>query len=611
MRYVDELTEAIRSQLALAIGLKDQLGFGLRSRLREGYTKADLKADVLAGVAVGAVAVPLSMALAVAISPTGTEVPPQHGLYAAIIAGIVCALLGGTRVQVTGPTAAFVVILAPIVREFGLAGLMVAGLMAGAILVLLGVARLGKLMTFIPHPVATGFTSGIAVVLVLLQLRDLLGIQLGAAAADAEGTLGYLDALWAARSTINGWEVAVGAVTIGLLLGLPRVVKRVPAPLIALVGVTGVVWILAHTVTGFEVATIGSRFGTVIDGEAVRGIPPLPPLPVLPWDVAGGTGFRLDWATLRALLPSAFAIALLGAMESLTAAVIADGMSGSRHDPNSELIALGIANIVCPFFGGIAVTGALARTATNIRAGARSPLAAVFQGVFILACTMALGRLLALLPMAALAGLLVVVARNLAEARHFVRLLRIAPRSDVMVLLTCFTLTVVFDMVIAVTAGIMLAALLFMRRMAVLSRVSLDTAAQAAYDTPKEIRVYEIAGPMFFGAAKTAMETLDTVGSEARTVILSMKAVPVIDATGMVALETILDRLHRSHRQVILAALQPQPADLLERAGIRRVPGRLAFAPDVETAISMALVHHARAQSEGGDGGPHAAAAAS
>jgi SulP family sulfate permease len=370
------------------------------------------------------------------------------------------------------------------------------------------------------------------------------------------------------------------------------------------------VWVLDQTVASFSVETIGSRFSTVIDGEVVRGIPPLPPLPMLPWDIAGGTGFQLDWTTLRALLPSAFAIALLGAMESLTAAVIADGMSGSRHDPNSELIALGIANIVCPFFGGIAVTGALARTATNIRAGARSPLAAVFQGVFILACTMALAGLLALLPMAALAGLLVVVARNMSEARHFVRLVRIAPRSDVMVLLTCFTLTVVFDMVIAVTAGIMLAALLFMRRMAVLSRVSLDTAAQAAYDTPKEIRVYEIAGPMFFGAAKTAMETLDTVGSEARTVILSMKAVPVIDATGMVALETILDRLHRSHRQVILAALQPQPADLLERAGIRRVPGRLAFAPDVDTAISMALVQHARAQSEGGDGGPTAAAAA-
>jgi SulP family sulfate permease len=220
MRYVDELTEAIRSQLALAIGIKDQLAFGLRSRLREGYTKADLRADVLAGVAVGAVAVPLSMALAVATSPTGTEVPPQHGLYAAIIAGIVCALLGGTRVQITGPTAAFVVILMPIVREFGLAGLMVAGLMAGAILILLGVARLGKLMTFIPHPVATGFTSGIALVLILLQLKDLLGIQLGAAAANVEGTLGYLDALWAARATVNGWEVAVGAVTIGLLLGL-------------------------------------------------------------------------------------------------------------------------------------------------------------------------------------------------------------------------------------------------------------------------------------------------------------------------------------------------------------------------------------------------------
>lgn len=584
MRYVDELSEAFKNQLALAYRAKDLLAYGLRQRLSEGYTAKDFRADLLAGLVVGVVALPLSMALAIAV-----DVPPQHGLYTAIIAGVLCALLGGTRFQVTGPTAAFVVILVPIVHKYGLSGLLVAGAMAGLILVAMGLARLGRLMQYVPHPVTTGFTAGIALVIALLQLKDMLGVRL----PRTEGTFEYLEALWAARTTANLWDLGIAIATIVLLVVLPKIIKRVPAPLIALTVVSLAVVLLDSLVPGFQATTIGSKFSFTLDGEVVRGIPPLPPLPVVPWDLEGGSG-GLSLAMIRDLLPAAFAIAMLGAIESLMSAVVADGMAGTKHDPNSELIALGIANIVCPFFGGIAATGALARTATNIRAGARSPLAAAFHAVFILACTILLAPLVAYLPMAALAGLLVIVARNMSEARHFVRLTRVAPRSDVMVMLTCFFLTVVFDMVVAVTVGVVLAALLFMRRMAVLTRAQLTTVAGSNVHVPPGVRVYEIAGPLFFGAAKTAMETLHITGGKDHTLILAMQHVPTIDATGLVALESVLDSLYRSRIKVIFAGLTPELSAMLERAGIKREPGRLAYAPDVETAISMAIVHAAR-----------------
>ncbi|MBK9032984.1 MAG: C4-dicarboxylic acid transporter DauA [Myxococcales bacterium] len=588
MRYVDELTDAVRSQLALAYGIKDQLGSALRSRLKEGYTLADLRADAMAGLVVGIVALPLSMALA-----KTTGVAPQHGLYTAIIAGIVCALLGGSRMQITGPTAAFVVILEPIVARHGVGGLLVAGFMAGVILVLMGVARLGKLMQFIPHPVTTGFTAGIAVVIAVIQLRDAFGIHLP---GKPHGTIDFLGALWDGRASASGWDALVCGVTLALLIGLPRIIKRVPAPLLAMVAAAGLTALLAHLIDGFHANTIGSTFTVVIDGETVHGIPPLPPLPVLPWHLgdAHGQPFSLTYGLIRELLPSAFAIAVLGAIESLMSAVIADGMAGTKHDPNAELIALGVGNMVCPFFGGIACTGALARTATNIRAGARSPLSSVVHALFILACTIALAPLMAYLPLAAMAALLFVVAKNMSEVRHFVRLIRIAPRSDVLVLLTCFTLTVVFDMVIAVSVGVMLAALLFMRRMAVLTKVTLDTGAAERFDMPPGVRMYEIAGPMFFGAAHLAMETLETIGGDTRTLILSMTKVDVMDATGLVALESMLDQLGRDGRKVIVAGLGAEPRALVERAGIKRIPGRLAFAPDVDTAVSMAIVHTAR-----------------
>jgi SulP family sulfate permease len=584
LRYVDEFSDVIRNQLALAYSAKDLLGYGLRKRLREGYTAKDFRADLLASLVVGIVALPLSMALAI-----GCDVPPQHGLYTAIIAGVLCALLGGTRFQVTGPTAAFVVILLPIVHKFGLGGLLVAGMMAGLMLVAMGLARLGRLMQFVPHPVTTGFTAGIAVVIAMFQLKDIMGVKL----PRTEGTVEYLGAVWEVRAATNYWDVGIAVVTVILLLVLPKILKRIPAPLVALTVVSLIVALLDHLIPSFHATTIASKFHYELGGELHAGIPPLPPLPVIPW-TQGESQLALDYATIRELLPAAFAIAMLGAIESLMAAVVADGMSGTEHDPNSELIALGIANIVCPFFGGIAATGALARTATNIRAGARSPFAAALHAIFILACTIALAPLVGYLPMAALAGLLLIVARNMSEARHFIRLTRIAPRSDVMVMLTCFFLTVVFDMVIAVTFGVLLAALMFMRRMATMTQTKLKYVTDTKFEVPPGVRVYEIAGPLFFGAAKTAMEALHTAGGQDHTLILSMQHVPTMDATGLVALESVLDRLRRSNIKVIFSGLTPEVSEILDRAGIKRESGKLAYAPDVETAISMAIVHAAR-----------------
>lgn len=585
LRYVEELSEVVQHQLALAYRAKDLLAFGLRARLREGYTVSDFRADVLAALVVGIVALPLSMALAIA-----SGVPPQMGLYTAIVAGFVCSLLGGTRFQVTGPTAAFVVVLVPVVQKFGVGGLLVSGMLAGMILVAMGLARMGKLMQFVPHPVTAGFTMGIAVVIAVFQLKDVVGVALPA----TDGIINYLTVLWDARGAANYWDLGIAAITLGLLLTAPAISKRVPAPLLALVVMSVLVEMAARFLPPswqFHATTIGSKFTFVLgDGTTGHGIPPLPPLPIVPWQAFH---VELSLHTIRELLPSSFAIAMLGAIESLIAAVVADGMSGSRHDPNAELIGLGVGNILCPFFGGIAGTGALARTATNIRAGARSPLAAAMHAIFILACTIALAPLVSYLPMAALAALLIIVARNMSEARHFVRLARIAPRHDVIVMMTCFVLTVVFDMVVAVTAGVVLAALLFMRRMSVLTKAELETPSDLKVVVPAGVRIYEIAGPLFFGAAKSAMEALHTVGDNDHTYIIDMQHVPTMDATGLVALESVLDRLRRSKIKVIFSGLTSDVSDTFERAGIERVRGQLAYAPDVETAISMAIVHAA------------------
>jgi len=556
------------------------LGYGLRTRLARGYSRSDLRADLMAGLVVGVVALPLSMALAIA-----SGVPPQHGLYTAIVAGVVCALLGGTQFQITGPTAAFVVILLPVVRDFGVGGLLLAGLMAGVMQVGMGLAKLGRLMTFIPHPVTTGFTTGIALVIATIQIKDVLGLEL---TGSPESFFDRLAMMWSARGSASLWEIAIAAFTMAVLVGMPRLTRAVPAPLVALAAAAGLAALLGHWIDGFEVVTIGSRYG---------GIPQEAPLPLLPWNLPGPGGGELaiDFATVRALLPSAFAIAMLGAIESLLAAVVGDTMAGTKHEPNSELVAVGIGNILCPFFGGIPATGALARTATNINAGAQSPFAAVIHALFVLTCTLALAPLVGYLPMAAMGALLLLVARNMSEARHFGHLLRVAPRSDVIVLVTCFGLTVLFDMVIAVTVGVVLAALLFMRRMAEITNTRMETTAFGQFELPPGVRLIEIAGPLFFGATQKAVSLLEQVQPQrGGTVVLELSRVPVMDATGLVALETILGKLKRTGQKVILAGVNPQPAELLARAQIKRTPGQLAYAPDLDTALSMAIVHSAR-----------------
>jgi SulP family sulfate permease len=578
---------------AAASGLRARQlpGAALRAVLREGYAWRDLRADLLAGVTVGIVALPLAMALAIAVG-----VPPQHGLYTSIIAGALVALLGGSRTQVTGPTAAFIVVLVPIFTKFGLAGLLLAGIMGGLILIVLGVSRLGRFIEFMPHPVTTGFTAGIAVVIATLQLKDVLGVRLAQAPGDV---IGRFRAMWEARATLSLAELAVAGLTLALLIVLPRLTRRVPAPLVALPVAAVAAALLSRAFPGHPLATIANRFSAILPGgHLVSGVPPLPPLPLLPWHAAGpgGAPFVLSLGTLRELLSAGFAVAMLGGIESLLSAVIADGMTGTRHDPDAELLALGIANVVTPFFGGIPATGAIARTATNIRSGARSPVAAFVHALTVLAAVLVLAPLIGHLPMAGLAALLLVVAWNMSEAKHFVHILRVAPRADALVLVTCFALTVLFDMVVAVSVGVVLAALLFMRRMAELTEVKLTSPeagpGDAVADLPKslagKVALYEIAGPLFFGAAQKAMGSLGRIGGHIEVVILRLESVPVMDATGLVALESAIEALTKRGCVAIISGLRQQPAELIERAGLRHKPWRLMLRPDVASAIAAA-----------------------
>jgi SulP family sulfate permease len=526
------------------------------------------------------------MALAIA-----SGVPPQHGLYTAIVGGFVIALLGGSRVQVSGPTAAFVVVLAPIASRFGLGGLLLAGAIAGVLLIVMGFARMGQLIEFVPYPVTMGFTAGIAVVIGVLQLKDFLGLSV---AALPEHFLAKVGALAQALPTWRWPDLAIGLVTLAILLVWPPSLKRVPAPLVALAAGALLAYALTQAWPGFEVATILSRFTYEAGGLSLPGIPRQAPLPMLPWHLPGphGEHLVLSFWLVYDLLPSAFAIAMLGAIESLLSAVVADGMTGQRHDPDAELVAQGIGNLIAPAFGGIAATGAIARTATNIRAGARSPLAAAFHALFVLAAMLLLAPLLGYLPMASLAALLLLVAWNMSEAHHFVRLLRVAPRSDVIVLLACFALTVVFDMTVAVTAGIVMAALLFMRRMAEVSGVTLVSSGHhPALSTPlpRGVVIYDLAGPLFFGAAQKAMSALRTVERrKVQVVVLDMEDVPALDATGLIALESLVSELNEAGIKVILVGVQPQPLRTFARAGWKNRKGRLRIFQSVEQGLELA-----------------------
>ncbi len=539
-----------------------RLATALRAVKARGYSSADLKVDALAGLTLGLVALPLSMALAIAAGA-----PPEYGLFTAIVAGIVIALTGGSMHSVSGPTAAFVVLLAPVTTKYGLPGLFVASALAGLILLGMGLLRMGRLIQFVPHPVTTGFTAGIAVVIAVIQLGDFLGLG----AIEGEGVWERLSGLAVSLGDIQWADVTVGLLTLAVLIGLPRVTHRVPAPLAGLV--VAIVVGLVLTQFGQQVATINSEFG---------GIPATLPRFEVPW-----ANSNLTWTDIQALLPTAFAIALLGAIESLLCAVVADGMAGGRHDPDAELAGLGLGNIVAPFFGGFAATGAIARTATGIRAGGRTPIAVVIHSLFLLGAMLLLARALGYIPMAGMAALLLIVAWNMADAAHFARITRIAPRSDVVVLIVCFALTITFDMVVAVVVGVVLAALLFMRRMVEISGAELIGGADGhvVAGLPPGAVFYDVAGPLFFGAAEKALEALTRVEGGVHTVIMDLEDVPAIDATGLVALETTIERLNSQGIKVVLSGVRPQPRRALAKAGFEDRQGKLEITDD--TTITL------------------------
>ncbi|GMV68836.1 MAG: sodium-independent anion transporter [Pseudomonadota bacterium] len=553
----------------------------LRNALTSGYGRRDFIGDLTAGITVGIVALPLAMALAIA-----SGVAPQQGLYTAIVAGALIALRGGSRVNVSGPTAAFVVVLLPIAQRFGLGGLLTAGAMAGVILLLMGLARLGRFIELVPYPVTVGFTSGIAVVIATLQLKDFLGLPVGTLEGHYWDKLGIL---LGALPGLHAADLLIGALTLGVMILWPRLGLRFPGHLVALLAGSLLSLLLARIGPEWTVDTIGSRFTWTAGTQIGHGIPPFLPQWQWPWMQPGpdGQALGLSLSLLQDLLGPAFAIAMLGALESLLCAVVADGMAGTRHDPNAELVGQGLGNIVAPFFGGIAATAAIARTATNVRAGAHSPLASVIHAGVVLIAVVALTDLLAYLPMAALAGLLLMTAWNMSEARHFMHVLRRAPGSDVMVLLTCFSLTVLFDMVVAVTVGMGLAAILFIKRVIDLTEgrlLSVNGATGAAASDLPGVLVYDINGPLFFGAAQKALRTLHTVDPGLRVLILDMADVQLMDMTGMIALEELVKQAQRQRQTVILCGLAPRLILKLRRVGLRRVKGEVEYARELEEA---------------------------
>ncbi len=522
------------------------------------------------------------MALAIA-----SGVPPQHGLYTAIIAGIIIAATGGSSVNISGPTAAFVVVLLPIVQQFGLGGLLISGFMAGIILVLLGLGRFGRLIEVVPYPVVIGFTAGIGVVIATLQIKDFLGLDIGT--LDGHFTHKMVQ-IGEALHTVKIEELLVGTGTLAILVIWPRLHLRVPGHLVAILAGSLAAWLLNALNETPVVATISTRFHYTLDGVTGHGIPPM--LPDVAWlsalPDASGQPIGLSFELVRQLLPSALTIAALGAIESLLCAVVADGMSGKRHNPNDELIGQGLGNMVAPFFGGIPATAAIARTAANVRAGGTSPLAGITHGIFIVIAIVFLAPMLGYIPMSAMAALLMMVAWNMSEAHHFVRMARIAPGDDKLVLLTCFSLTVLFDMTVAVGVGLALAGMLFIRRSGDLTQTTPVRPAHANLgEVPDSIAIYDINGPLFFGSAHKALHSLTEVTPQVRVVILDMSEVSLIDMSALVAMESIVANFSKRGVGLVINNLQPRMLLKLRRAGIRRRQGSIRFSRNLQEAIRM------------------------
>lgn len=537
----------------------------LFSILREGYSRRQLTTDVVAGIVVGIVALPLTIAFAIA-----SGVPPERGLYTGIVAGLLISLLGGSRVQIGGPTGAFIVIVYGIVQEYGIAGLTIATFLAGFMILIMGLARLGSVIKFIPHPLVVGFTSGIALIIFSSQVKDFLGLDMGAVPSDfTEKWVAFARHL----HSVNPWSAGIAGFTVLVTFHFHRISRRLPGSLVAILLTTLVV-----TLFDLPVETIQSRFGA---------IPSSFPAPEIP---------AVDWATIRRLIEPAFTIAILGAIESLLSAVVADGMVGGNHRSNTELIAQGTANIFSAIFSGIPATGAIARTATNVKNGGRTPVAGIVHALTLLLILMAAGRWAALIPLSCLAGILVVVAYNMSEWRSFVSVLRSHP-SDVAVLVVTFALTVLVDLTIAIEIGMVLAAFLFMRRMAQISSVRVitqqfsegeegpDPEALERLQVPKGIEIYEMNGPLFFGAAHNFREAMRQIHRRSPILIIRMRLVPVIDATGLHNLGDMLRDVRSSGTVIILSGVQPGVLEDLERAGLTDFVGRDNICLNIRMAL--------------------------
>jgi sulfate permease, SulP family len=537
--------------------------------LREGYTKKQFSADLVAGVIVGVVALPLAIAFAIA-----SGVKPEQGLYTAIVAGLVIGALGGSRAQISGPTGAFIVIIYGIVQQYGYDGLAVATIIAGFILIAMGLMRMGAFLKFIPFPVTVGFTTGIALIIFSGQIRDFFGLKMADAPADFVQK-------WSAyfhHITTASWQSsAVGALSLLIVFLWPRITPKIPGSLVAIIAATAVAQLL-----NLNVETIGSRFGDV------PGSLPAPHFP------------HLTWGLVTKMFSPAITIALLAAIESLLAAVVADGMTGSRHRSNMELIAQGVGNIISPIFQGIPATGAIARTATNIKSGGRTPFAAIVHAITLLLIVLFFGRWAALIPMPALAAILVFVAYNMSEYHAFLKLLR-SPKSDVAVLLVTFLLTVLIDLTVAIQVGVALAAFLFMQRMSNVAQVNSitddlreeeespdDPRAISKRAAPPGVEVFEVFGSLFFGAIERFNDAMRRVEKPPKVLIIRMRMVPAIDATGLRALEDALERTRREGGTLMLTGVAEQPLRAIEQSGFLERIGRENVIENIDAALQRA-----------------------
>jgi SulP family sulfate permease len=526
--------------------------------------KEHWSANIVSGVIVGVVALPLAMAFAIA---SGAK--PEQGLYSAIVGGVVVAILGGSRLQIAGPTGAFIVILAGITAKHGIDGLQIATLMAGLMLLLLGIARMGTIIKFIPDPVVVGFTAGIGVIIWVGQWKDFFGLP----AVEGQHFHEKLWQLLHALPQLDPITTALSLLSLLLVIFAPRLpgFKRVPGPLVALVVATTL-----QAIFQFDgVATIGSAFGGIPQG-----------LPSLHWP-------EITAARVIELIGPAFTIAMLGAIESLLSAVVADGMAGTRHDSNQELIGQGIANMATPLFGGFAVTGAIARTATNIRNGGTSPLAGIVHSVTLVLIVLFLAPLAVHVPLAALAAILFVVAWNMSEAKHFVKMIERAPRADTVILLVTFSLTVFADLVVAVNIGVILATLHFLRRMASSVEVQRVTDQELRQEfvhqgftaLPTDVVVYAVEGPFFFGAVENFERALAGTHTDPRVVIIRLRWVPFIDITGLQTLEEAINGLQKRGVRVMLTGANTRVEGKLEKAHIIELVGRENFFKTFSEAI--------------------------